>query len=153
MVKNFCNTGKHWDAFLLDSLIGSKTRRPGKGRCGGRRPGAFQQRRNRGCYTPAFCKTDGGKGNCYYGGIVSLLWRSTVTLCLISERLKNRVRWVLLHQQVQRPCSPWVMLLALTIFKKRNLSKEDYAFYHPGGELGGNYSRWKWLCARMKRTP
>ncbi len=26
--------------------------------------------------------------------------------------------------------------LALTIFKKRNLSKEDYAFYHPGGELG-----------------
>src|SRR3972149_2770316 len=25
--------------------------------------------------------------------------------------------------------------LALTIFKKRNLSKEDYAFYHPGGEL------------------
>ncbi|MBU6390620.1 MAG: KpsF/GutQ family sugar-phosphate isomerase [Planctomycetes bacterium] len=26
--------------------------------------------------------------------------------------------------------------LSLTIFKKRNLSKEDYAFYHPGGELG-----------------
>jgi len=26
--------------------------------------------------------------------------------------------------------------LALTLFKKRNLSKEDYAFYHPGGELG-----------------
>ncbi|KKO20427.1 MAG: hypothetical protein BROFUL_00852 [Candidatus Brocadia fulgida] len=26
--------------------------------------------------------------------------------------------------------------LALTIFKKRNLRKEDYAFYHPGGELG-----------------
>ncbi len=26
--------------------------------------------------------------------------------------------------------------LALTIFKKRNLDKEDYAFYHPGGELG-----------------
>jgi len=26
--------------------------------------------------------------------------------------------------------------LALTIFKKRNLKKEDYAFYHPGGELG-----------------
>ncbi|HHT9129976.1 MAG TPA: KpsF/GutQ family sugar-phosphate isomerase [Candidatus Brocadiaceae bacterium] len=26
--------------------------------------------------------------------------------------------------------------LALTIFKKRNLSKEEYAFYHPGGELG-----------------
>ncbi|MCF6158560.1 MAG: KpsF/GutQ family sugar-phosphate isomerase [wastewater metagenome] len=26
--------------------------------------------------------------------------------------------------------------LALTIFKKRNLSKKDYAFYHPGGELG-----------------
>ena len=26
--------------------------------------------------------------------------------------------------------------LALTIFKKRNLGKEDYAFYHPGGELG-----------------
>ena len=26
--------------------------------------------------------------------------------------------------------------LALTIFKKRDLSKEDYAFYHPGGELG-----------------
>lgn len=26
--------------------------------------------------------------------------------------------------------------LALTIFKKRNLRKEDYAFYHPGGDLG-----------------
>ncbi|MDR4507134.1 MAG: KpsF/GutQ family sugar-phosphate isomerase [Candidatus Brocadiaceae bacterium] len=26
--------------------------------------------------------------------------------------------------------------LALTVFKKRNLTKEDYAFYHPGGELG-----------------
>ncbi len=26
--------------------------------------------------------------------------------------------------------------LALTIFKKRDLRKEDYAFYHPGGELG-----------------
>lgn len=26
--------------------------------------------------------------------------------------------------------------LALTIFKKRNLRKEDYALYHPGGELG-----------------
>ena len=26
--------------------------------------------------------------------------------------------------------------LSLTIFKKRNLGKEDYAFYHPGGELG-----------------
>lgn len=26
--------------------------------------------------------------------------------------------------------------LALTIFKKRDLRKEDYAFYHPGGDLG-----------------
>ncbi len=26
--------------------------------------------------------------------------------------------------------------LALTVFKKRNFSKEEYAFYHPGGELG-----------------
>ncbi len=26
--------------------------------------------------------------------------------------------------------------LALTVFKKRNLSKEEYAFYHPGGEIG-----------------
>ena len=26
--------------------------------------------------------------------------------------------------------------LALTVLKKRNLSKEEYAFYHPGGELG-----------------
>lgn len=26
--------------------------------------------------------------------------------------------------------------LALTVFKKRNLSKEDFAAYHPGGELG-----------------
>ncbi|MBM4053829.1 MAG: KpsF/GutQ family sugar-phosphate isomerase [Planctomycetes bacterium] len=26
--------------------------------------------------------------------------------------------------------------LALTVFKKRNLSREDYALYHPGGELG-----------------
>lgn len=28
--------------------------------------------------------------------------------------------------------------LALTVLKKRRLSKEDYAFYHPGGELGRN---------------
>lgn len=26
--------------------------------------------------------------------------------------------------------------LALTVLKKKNLGKEDYAFYHPGGELG-----------------
>ncbi|MDN3515722.1 MAG: KpsF/GutQ family sugar-phosphate isomerase [Candidatus Brocadia sp.] len=26
--------------------------------------------------------------------------------------------------------------LALTLFRKRNLKKEDYAFYHPGGDLG-----------------
>lgn len=26
--------------------------------------------------------------------------------------------------------------LALTVFKKRNLGKEDYALYHPGGDLG-----------------
>ena len=26
--------------------------------------------------------------------------------------------------------------LALTVFKKRNLSKDEYAFYHPGGEIG-----------------
>ena len=26
--------------------------------------------------------------------------------------------------------------LALTVLKKRNLSKEEYAFYHPGGEIG-----------------
>jgi arabinose-5-phosphate isomerase len=26
--------------------------------------------------------------------------------------------------------------LALVIFKKRNLGKEDYAFYHPGGDIG-----------------
>lgn len=26
--------------------------------------------------------------------------------------------------------------IALTVFKKKNLSKSDYAFYHPGGELG-----------------
>ncbi|HHT9109971.1 MAG TPA: KpsF/GutQ family sugar-phosphate isomerase [Candidatus Brocadiaceae bacterium] len=26
--------------------------------------------------------------------------------------------------------------LALSLFKKRNLSKEDYALYHPGGDLG-----------------
>lgn len=26
--------------------------------------------------------------------------------------------------------------LALTVLKKRNLSREDYAFFHPGGELG-----------------
>ena len=26
--------------------------------------------------------------------------------------------------------------LALTVLKRRNFSKEEYAFYHPGGELG-----------------
>ena len=38
-------------------------------------------------------------------------------------------------------CSTTAMLavgdaLALTIFKMRNWTREDYAFYHPGGELG-----------------
>ncbi|ODS34486.1 MAG: hypothetical protein SCARUB_00362 [Candidatus Scalindua rubra] len=28
--------------------------------------------------------------------------------------------------------------LALTVFKKRNLSKEEYVFYHPGGDIGRN---------------
>jgi arabinose-5-phosphate isomerase len=51
--------------------------------------------------------------------------------------------------KIEEPChlglapsaSSTVMLalgdaLALTIFKKRDLDKEDYAFYHPGGDLG-----------------
>lgn len=51
--------------------------------------------------------------------------------------------------QIEEPCplglapsaSSTAMLalgdaLALTVLKKRNFSKEEYAFYHPGGELG-----------------
>ncbi len=43
--------------------------------------------------------------------------------------------------------------LALTIFKKRNLGKEDYAFYHPGGELGRKLLTVEMVMRKNKENP
>ncbi len=43
--------------------------------------------------------------------------------------------------------------LALTIFKKRNLCKEDYAFYHPGGDLGRKLLTVEMVMRRNKENP
>ncbi|OQZ02161.1 MAG: KpsF/GutQ family sugar-phosphate isomerase [Candidatus Brocadia sp. UTAMX1] len=43
--------------------------------------------------------------------------------------------------------------LALTIFKKRNLRKEDYAFYHPGGELGRKLLTVEMVMRRNEENP
>lgn len=43
--------------------------------------------------------------------------------------------------------------LALTIFKKRDLSKEDYAFYHPGGELGRKLLTVEMVMRRNEANP
>ena len=43
--------------------------------------------------------------------------------------------------------------LALTIFKKRDLRKEDYAFYHPGGELGRKLLTVEMVMRKDKENP
>ncbi|OOP57687.1 MAG: hypothetical protein AYP45_02215 [Candidatus Brocadia carolinensis] len=43
--------------------------------------------------------------------------------------------------------------LALTIFKKRNLRKEDYAFYHPGGELGRKLLTVEMVMRKKEENP
>ncbi|MGQ3683491.1 MAG: KpsF/GutQ family sugar-phosphate isomerase [Candidatus Loosdrechtia sp.] len=43
--------------------------------------------------------------------------------------------------------------LALTVFKKRNLSKKDYAFYHPGGELGRKLLTVEMVMRRGEENP
>ena len=55
-------------------------------------------------------------------------------------------------------CSTTAMLvmgdaLALTIFKLRNWTKEDYAFYHPGGELGRKLIKVKEAMRKGARNP
>ena len=68
--------------------------------------------------------------------IVSLLWRSTVTLLLDIGKIEEPCPLGLAPSASSTAMLALGDALALTIFKKRNLSKEDYAFYHPGGELG-----------------
>jgi len=43
--------------------------------------------------------------------------------------------------------------LALTIFKKRNLSIEDYALYHPGGELGRKLLTVEMVMRKNEKNP
>ncbi|MGR3177962.1 MAG: KpsF/GutQ family sugar-phosphate isomerase [Candidatus Anammoxibacter sp.] len=43
--------------------------------------------------------------------------------------------------------------LALTVLKKRNFSKEDYAFYHPGGELGRNLITVEMIMRKDEANP
>jgi len=43
--------------------------------------------------------------------------------------------------------------LALTIFKKRNLSMEDYALYHPGGELGRKLLTVEMVMRKNEKNP
>jgi len=43
--------------------------------------------------------------------------------------------------------------LALTIFKMRNWQAEDYAFYHPGGELGRKLIKVKEVMRKGPRNP
>jgi len=55
-------------------------------------------------------------------------------------------------------CSTTAMLvmgdaLALTIFRMRNWKKEDYAFYHPGGELGRKLIKVKEVMRSGTRNP
>jgi len=55
-------------------------------------------------------------------------------------------------------CSTTAMLvmgdaLALTLFKMRNWTREDYAFYHPGGELGRKLIKVKEVMRRGARNP
>ncbi len=55
-------------------------------------------------------------------------------------------------------CSTTAMLvmgdaLALTIFKMRNWSPQDYAFFHPGGELGRKLMRVNEFMRKGERNP
>ena len=43
--------------------------------------------------------------------------------------------------------------LALTIFKKKNLSMEDYALYHPGGELGRKLLTVEMVMRKNEKNP
>jgi arabinose-5-phosphate isomerase len=43
--------------------------------------------------------------------------------------------------------------LALTIFKKKNLSLEDYALYHPGGELGRKLLTVEMVMRKNEKNP
>ena len=43
--------------------------------------------------------------------------------------------------------------LALTIFKKKNLSIEDYALYHPGGELGRKLLTVEMVMRKNEKNP